>query len=155
MSRIVHGEVQVLKCSSCGASIPNFEFAGDSDIETDGLVSAGICDGLTVVASEATSSEWQELGSGNSRGVLDRLKRQSKLANLQIPLMVRVEGGFTPPAGISFADFRNQYRPPIVVYACTCCAGGEATEFARHSVPDFIALGGDVVVIGDLVLQSR
>lgn len=154
MSRIVHGEVQVLRCSSCGASIPRFQFSGDSDRDTDGLISAAACGGMKVVVAEATSSEWRSIGAGDSREALDRLRRESGLDDLQMPMMIRVEGGVTPPAGTSFAEFRKQYQPPIIVYRCPCCAVGEATETASHTLPDFADLGGQLAVIGDLVLHS-
>jgi hypothetical protein len=72
-----------------------------------------------------------------------------------MPMMIRTENGFTPPRGTSYAEFSKLYRPPILVYSCPCCDNGEATEIANYSVSDFIDLGGQVMVIGDLMLSSN
>lgn len=131
-----------------------FQFAGDTDQDTDGLISASCCRNPKVVVAEAIGLEWNLLGAGDAQPALDRLGRESGLTDLRMPMMIRTENGFTPPRGTSYAEFSKLYKPPILVYSCPCCDNGEAIEIANYSVPDFIDHGGQVLVIGDLMLSS-
>lgn len=149
MTRYVEGDIDVLGCKACGATIAVFKFAGDSDTATEGLLSAGTADGRTIVIGESTSMEWKTFGAGGERIAADRFQEESGVGDLHIPLLKRWEGGVTP-VGVTFDVFRKMYRPPDAIYACGACDEGEAAVMEKHAPKDFVAAGGRIVLLGSL-----
>jgi len=153
-TRQVLGTIKILECSLCKATLPIAAFEGEADTDTIGLFSASQCDGFEVAVADATPAEWSDLAIGNVRDLLARIGAEVGSDNLKIPTVLRVESGDETVAGTSFAEFRNAYRPPTIVYSCPCCHEGEAIEVEEFTVEGFKQIGGSILPVDGLSFES-
>lgn len=144
-SKVVHGSVAIVTCRSCRASLPLFEFEMESDTGAVGLCSAGRCNSLDIVIAETTLDEWKAMQSGELSTLPLRL---SGFPDFHVLHIKRIEQSPDPQAGISFYEFRNIYKPPVIVYACPCCTDGEAVKTQEVTIPEFEKRGGHIVAVG-------
>jgi hypothetical protein len=152
--RKVFGTIKMLECTSCEVTLPVAAFEGEADTDTIGLCSAGKCNGLEVAIAEATPTEWSSLAAGSVSHLQDRIGAELGRDDLRVATVLRVEQGNEIPAGTSFAAFREAYRPPLLVYSCPCCGEGEAKEIEEFTVDAFIALGGGILSVGALEIET-
>ena len=148
--RVIRGSVAIVICRTCRASFPFFEFEVESDTGAVGLCSAAQCNGSDIVIAETTLDEWKAMQSGGMSTLPSRINGFHDFHVLHVK---RVENSQNPPAGASFSEFRRLYTPPVVVYACPCCAGGEAVKDREMTVPEFESMGGRIVALGGLVVE--
>lgn len=149
-SKVVRGSVAIVTCQACQASLPLFEFEVESDTGAVGLCSATRCNGSDIVIAETTLEEWKAMQSGELSTLPLRLSGFSDFHVLHIK---RIEKSPAPPAGISFAEFRSLYKPPVVVYACPCCTDGEAIKTREVTTSEFEGMGGRIVALGSLIIE--
>ena len=119
---IVEGWIEMLHCAGCGATQPNWIFSADTDMATSGLVSAGDQRGSRLVLSMSP-------GAGNSK-------------ELRIAKFKRAESNLPDAAGLSFAEFRQQFVPSSLVFTCPWCEEGEMTSKRSLTSREFLAEGG-------------
>ncbi len=134
--------------------MPRFEFECETDTGAVGLFSAAKCNGLDVVIGEVTLEEWTEMQSGRLLHVPARLSSALDIGNLHVLHIRRIRQGALPPAGIPFAEYRKLYKPPVVIFSCPCCNGGEAIEVQELSISEFESIGGRVIALGKLAAAS-
>lgn len=150
--QFVRGSVKIVTCRTCHSSMPRFEFESETDTGTVGLSSAARCNSADLVLAETTLDEWRGIQSGDISGLLSRLRDLSGMKDLCVLWIRRIEQSAQPPTGIPFSEFRKLYRPPVVIYACPCCADGDAIETQEMLISEFEARGGRIVALGNLVL---
>ena len=153
-SRAIHGSVKIVTCRACQSSVPLFELEAESDTDTVGLCSAARCNSLDLVLSETALEEWQAAQSGEVPSLLSRLSDLSGVKDLHILRIKRVEQSPDLPAGVPFSQFKKLYKPPVVIYACPCCLDGEASETREVLLSEFEEMGGRIVALGNLVVES-
>jgi hypothetical protein len=153
-SRAIHGSVRIVTCRACQSNVPLFELEAESDTDTVGLCSAARCNSLDLVLSETTLEEWKAAQSREVPSLLSRLSDLSGVKDLHILRIKRVEQNPKPPAGVPFSEFKKLYKPPVVIYACPCCVDGEATETREVPISEFEEMGGRIVALGNLVVES-
>lgn len=153
-NRTVGGSVKILACRNCKSILPLFEFETEADTDSMGLFSAAQCNGLVIVIAEATLEEWSTIQSGELSILPPRLACPAELKGFHILSIKRIERGYAPPSGISFLEFKKLYRAPVVVYACPCCAVGDALETQELTVNEFESRGGRIIALGSLVVSS-
>jgi hypothetical protein len=73
---------------------------------------------------------------------------------LHVLRIKRIEQNSKPPAGVPFSEFKKLYKSPTVIYVCPCCAGGDATETQEVTVSKFEGMGGRIIALGNLVIES-
>lgn len=149
---VVRGFIKIITCQTCKSNAPLFAFDSETDNDTVGLCSAALCNSLDVVIAETTLDEWTKMESGELLHLPSRLSSISGLKNLHVLHVKRIEQSPGPAAGMSFSEFRKLYKPPVVIYSCPCCDGGDAIESQEFSVSKFEEIGGRVVALGDLVV---
>lgn len=147
--RLVDGTVAKLQCAACGAVFPLFTFTGETDSDTDGLYAATSCATNEVVLADATPSEWNGMGRGDSTSVEKKLAQQLARTDLKIVHLVRVENTISAK-GLSFAEFQKVYKPPVLIYSCACCPNGESRVVEKLTVARFKKSGGKIKLIGSL-----
>lgn len=146
--RLVEGNVVALQCEQCSTTLHHFEFAGDTDMATDGLGSLSSCLGNDVVISEMTAAEWNagELGQkAFSRRASEALRRDLRTVTLST---------IEPQRRFFSLTFASR-KPTILQYACPCCSGGRSREVWRKTVDNFKAEGGQITILGDLSLVAE
>jgi hypothetical protein len=152
--KVVRGTAKIVTCRNCQASLPLFEFDSETDTDSVGLCSAARCNGLDIVIAETTLEEWKAIQSGTLTTLPARVSGSSEMKDFHVLHIKRVEQGSNPPAGIPFSEFRKLYKPPVVIYACPCCRGGEAIETQELTVSEFEKRGGRIIALGGLVVES-
>ena len=130
-------------------------FIGDSDFQTTSLVSAGSDTSLFIVIGEVQSDEWHRESSRTYDTVEHRLRRQLNRNDIYILRMSRVEVPDRAPAGASFAEFRRQYQPPSVIYACPSCPDGDAVKADEFTREEFERSGGTILSVDGIELRSE
>lgn len=153
IQRIVEGSVKLLRCQACGEKICIFSFAGDDDQQSDRLCSASTCGGSEVALAEATVKEWSDLVDSSANALQVRMNRELGRDDLRVARFVRAESLSDAPAGTSFGEFRKNYRPSVLYFACPCCIGGEAVEVLEQSVAEFESGGGRLHFLDGLGLS--
>lgn len=151
--RKISGEVQEVRCNSCGSVFHHFLFSGEDDAETAGLCSASRRNIATLVIAEATPDEWRFFGGDGLLSLEARLASNLNMTDLKVLRLLRVEQSGGAAAGKSFQDFLHAYKPPTLVYACPACNHGEASVIAEYTTGEFQARGGKLVVVGDLSIE--
>jgi hypothetical protein len=131
---IVEGWVEILHCFDCPAVQPIWVFSADTDMATQGLISAGDMNGKVLVLSQDS----ELLGAEKLRHAVFK----------------RVESKIPDAAGLSFAEFRKHYSPPKVIYNCPWCARGEMASAKSMSSKEFITEGGMVECRGDVEIRE-
>jgi hypothetical protein len=150
--RQVEGYIVTLQCAVCGRQFPHFRPAGDADTDTAGVGSLSSCEENTVVVAELSPTESNEFEGGGAKAFEERLAKQLGRADLRSVRLLRVEKTELPAGGPSFQDFRKQYAPPILVYTCVCCLGGESKPIGELTVDEFRRNGGQVLMVAPLAL---
>ena len=112
--RRIEGEVLRLRCRTCSAAFPSFEFCGDTDMVTDGLGAVTSCTGDEIVVAEMLALEWRDQ-SGHLFAQSIRDERQGEFRFVRC---IAHEGGYTPPAGVGYKEFQRTYRAPQPLFAC-------------------------------------
>ncbi|PKP95146.1 MAG: hypothetical protein CVT75_03055 [Alphaproteobacteria bacterium HGW-Alphaproteobacteria-14] len=136
---IVDGTVLLLFCSACGARHPNFQFSGDTDMDMDGLGSAGDRTGARLVLFRALR--------GDVEGAwLDGELRSASLASVT-PLAPSAKG-------LDFASFRKLYRPPELKFHCPWCDAAEMAVSREMTPAEFVDAGGRIDFIGAIELRE-
>ena len=145
----VEGEVQLVLCSACAASFPTFVFSSDTDMTTFVLEAASSVEPAFVALGKLDEDE---LRAGYASGRERFASRMSQLlgAHLFAPSVARWDES-PPSKELTFQQFRQVFRPSEPVYFCPKC-GGEAEVTVTKSPADFLAEGGSLELIGDLVL---
>jgi hypothetical protein len=133
---IVEGAVMLLACPDCGAQNPHFRFGGDTDMVTDGLLSAGDREGSRLALFSAAQAE---VG-------VDGDLRSAKLA--------RVIADGPSAAGLDFQTFRKLYRPPELKFHCPWCDAGEMAVSRDMTPAEFVDAGGLIDCIGAIELRE-
>lgn len=146
--RIVNGAVLRLRCGACAAIFPHFSFSGEEDSDTAGLYSASSCNQDEVVLAEADPSEWKDLAHGEITSIEKKLAQNLARDDLKVVRLLRIEHQSSAAAGSSFADFRKAYKPPVLVYSCICCSGGEARALQEMTMETFRRSGGRILLTG-------
>lgn len=121
---LVQGWIDMLHCDKCGAVQAQWTFSGDTDMATQGLVSAGNRGGKALV-----------IGSGPDPIREDEIRTaQFKRTTSSAP------GG----AGMSLTNFLQEYGPADPIYACPWCESGEMVVSGKVNSRTFVAEGGTI-----------
>lgn len=153
--RVVDASIDILRCTSCGREYPHAEFTGESDTSTAFLGSATSCERNEVVIVEMTHEEYNLYANDIGRQEFER--RLAQLINrtdLHVLKQLRIEKSIPLP-GLSPHEFRKQYVPPVVVYACPCCRGGESIKTVEITPAEFQRRGGRIIVVGPLKVLAN
>jgi hypothetical protein len=151
---LVRGSVKLVTCQACGSDIPLFEFDMETDTDGIGLCSAARCNQMNIVIAETTLEEWKAMKAGELRHLPLRLAKEFQVSDFHVLHIKRIDQQTPAPTGTSFAEFKKNYRRPIVVYDCPCCEAGEGTETEELTVAEFEKSGGRIFPLGNLVLQQ-
>lgn len=147
----VRGSVRILLCDTCGTEFPIFDFEVESDTDAVGLYSAGTCDGGKLLLIDLSLEEWKAAQSGSLSELPSRLSSEVG-QDYRLTHVLRVVQPVLPSAGGSFAEFRQQYKAPTVVYSCPCCGRGEAMTRSEVTPADYVRAGGQIAAVEPLTL---
>ncbi|HEY0915487.1 MAG TPA: hypothetical protein VGE22_11500 [Solimonas sp.] len=136
------GTILRLQCQACGAVFPHFQFSGERETETGGLFSTSSGKADEVFIGEATADEWKDFDRAGATLAERRLAVEQGRDDLRVIRLLRIESALTTGQGMSLADFRKSYRPPVMVYSCACCEGGESRVVGECSLKEFGNAGG-------------
>jgi hypothetical protein len=131
--RRIEGEIEELRCGSCGVQSATFVFTGDTDMTTMDLETATAPETGEVVIGERLGNETREQFA-------ERISRERGAKFATVPL-IRTEDTNEPTS--DFRVFLRAYRPPTPVFGCPKC-GGEARVIRRESPAEYIARGGQI-----------
>ena len=140
----VSGTILRLRCQGCGAVFPHFQFSGERETEAGGLFSASSGQADEVFIAEATADEWKDFDGAGATRAEQRLALAQGRDDLRVIRLLRIESALTTGQGMSFADFKKSYRPPVMVYSCAACEAGESRVVAECSLEEFRSAGGRV-----------
>lgn len=149
----VRGSVRMLRCEKCGADFPIFDYEVESDTDAIGLYSAGTCDGDNLLLIDLGLEEWKAAQAGNLRELPSRFSQMIG-QDYRLTHILRVEQPEMPAAGTNFAEFRQQYQAPTVIYSCACCGKGEAVTRSEISASDYVNSGRKLIATEPLVIVS-
>ena len=149
--RIIEGSVYELLCESCHATVPHFVFSGDTDMATEGLLSAGSNVTKDVAIFEASSDEFLKTGYDLDKAAA-RLPKLFGRNDLHLVRYLMSENEFVPKSG-TFRNFRERYKPPVPVYACPCCVNGQMRPTGIFEPAEFIKAGGRILFSENLTLR--
>lgn len=149
----VRGTVKLLFCEKCGAEFPVFDYELESDTDAVGLYSAGTCGGGSLILIDLDFEEWKAAQAGKLKQLPARFAHLAD-RGFRMTHIVRVEQPDLPAAGGSFAEFRQAYQSPVVIYSCPCCGGGEAVAQSEVSVAEYVNAGREIHAIEPLRLNS-
>ncbi|AXQ28018.1 hypothetical protein D0B54_04730 [Solimonas sp. K1W22B-7] len=149
---VVTGSILRLRCQACGALFPHFQFSGERETEAGGLFSASSGKLDEVFIAEATEPEWKDFDRAGATLAEQRLAQQLGREDLRVIRLLRIESALTGGQGMSFADFKKSYRPPVMVYSCAGCGEGESKLVEEISVEEFQLAGGNVRLADGLVM---
>ena len=136
---IVEGTVLLLACPDCGAQNPHFQFGGDTDMATDGLLSAGDREASRLVLFHALRADMEcAAGYGDLR--------PARLAG--------TIGHGPSAAGLDFQTFRKLYRPPELKFHCPWCAAAQMAVSREMTPAEFVDAGGRIDCIGAIELRE-
>ena len=128
----------MLSCPECGASHPHFQFAGDTDMTTDGLASAGDREGGLLVLFQEKDSTAAIEGRDLRRAEFTRSVDRSPSA-----------------ANLAFADFMKQYQPPMLIFSCAWCEVEGMTVGQEMTAAEFTREGGSIECFGAIKLDTE
>lgn len=148
--RKVEGTILKLRCSICGYLFHHFLFSGDEDVDTIGLCSASSCKNDNLALVEAGPNEWKDFSDSGYRSIERRLTESLDCKDFKVIRALRVDDKQKATAGLSFAEFKKIYTPPVIVYSCPCCDGGESRLVEEIAVDDFQSSGGKIILTGRL-----
>jgi hypothetical protein len=149
MKRNIEGVIVQMKCRSCGAEFPRFEFAGEDDTETVGLCSASACGEQGLVVIEATATEWAALQGGNKQELEARIARETQQAGYRVASLLGIEEQRQSGFEKSFQEFRKTYQRPELLFSCSCC-NGASVGLRQVTVDQFVQEGGKLILLGEL-----
>lgn len=152
-TRTVKGTILRLQCQACSAVFPHFQFSGERETETGGLFSASSGKADEVFIAEATADEWKDFDRAGATLAERRLALEKGRDDLRVIRLLRIESALTTGQGMSLADFRKSYRPPVMIYSCACCEGGESRVVGECSRREFEQAGGCIGLSDGLALQ--
>ena len=101
------GEINIIKCDSCGEEFPDFIFVADTDMVTYGCLS------LTNKNKEIALTL-----AGEAESIKDVEERIGQGFHV---LEVEYEDRTPSTKGQSFQDFLKTYKPPLPIYHCIYC----------------------------------
>lgn len=151
--RLISGSVLKLRCRGCGSVFSLFQFDGENDLETLGLVSVSTCIENEIIIVEALQDEWNSLDNFGASMLETRIAHEFNLRNARVIRLLRSEATSLPAAGTSFETFRRSYVPPVLVFSCPCCEAGESSVIEDMTLSNFEAAGGKIFLTGRLVLS--
>ncbi len=139
---------------STGRKFPILVFSGDVDYATSGWHSFTIIAQLEVVAVHSSSHFGPLLlqhESEREAAVNSELNR----SDLRTTELRRVEEQGRPPSGLSFQDFKQQYKEPSCFYRdiLDMSTTAEAKEVRRQSLIDFTSQGGIITTPVEIGIQ--
>ncbi|MDM4769254.1 hypothetical protein [Solimonas sp. SE-A11] len=138
----VSGTILRLRCQGCGAVFPHFQFSGERETESGGLFSASSGQADEVFIAEAMADEWKDFDGAGATRAEQRLALELGRGDLRVIRLLRIESALTAGQGMSFADFKKSYRPPVMVYSCAACEAGRSRVVGECSLDDFANAGG-------------
>ncbi len=147
----VCGSVRILLCDTCGTEFPIFDFEVESDTDAVGLYSAGTCDGERLLLVDLSLKEWKAAQDGSLSELPSRFYSVVD-QGYRLTHVLRVVQPVLPSADSSFAEFRQQYKAPTVVYSCPCCERGEAVTRSEVTPADYVRAGGQIEALEPLTL---
>jgi len=154
IKRKIHGTVVKLQCSSCGRTFSHFLFSAEGDADSAGLHSLSSCKKNEIVLGEMESNEWNNLDSGGILVFEARLSKHLGRDDLRATHLLRVGKKNGTATGVNFRDFMKTYQPPIQVFSCIFCAGGESKSTEETTIKEFLSTGGCISEVGQLDLQD-
>ena len=143
--------MSILRCRKCRGLTPYLTFSGDTDMVTDGLaqLSSNVANEVVVAALKPSEfSDWSGLE------LQDRINRQLGRDDLRYVRLIRAEAAPIKP-GTSLKKFRNEWAPPVVVFSCPKCEGGEATEWRKDTPSAFKNGAGKLTVLAEIEIRDR
>jgi hypothetical protein len=141
---VQHPETTIVWLRDDDGFFPYALFSGDTDMATDGWVAFTSRAGNEVVLAYLTASELSSGDSGLAEA-LNRIHLELRRDDL-FYTRVRFEREGPSGKGLSFAEFRQVYRPMRALY--TARSGiGEAVRIREESLANFVASGGHVTVV--------
>lgn len=152
LPRIVQGTILRLRCDSCGSIFPHFLFSGEGDADTVGLCSASSCRENEVAITEVDSYEWRNFDHAGRASIEKKLATQFARCDFRVVRLLRVGREEHSAVGLGFSDFQKAYKPPVLIYACVCCATGESRAIQEITIGDFNLAGGRIFLAGRLAL---
>lgn len=126
---IVQGIVAMLACPECGANHPHFVFAGDTDMATDGLRTAGDREGRCLALFAGADTQASDIFAGVDL-------RSAELASIVEQTEHRV--------GESFQSFRQRYVAARLTYRCPWCGSDAAASTQSLTPAEFESGGGKI-----------
>lgn len=152
MTRKIDGYVLKLKCSRCNHEFPHVVFSGDTDMVTMGLSSLTAPAANEVIIGELNGAEYKLGFDGGLLAFEQRISEVLHRPDLRTVRLIRSEAE-QPPKGTSFQAFRQQYKPPRIIYSCAACMVGEATEVDKLDWRRFENAGGQITLLDGLELM--
>jgi hypothetical protein len=127
------GEITIVQCKKCKESFPVFTFVADTDMVTIGCTSLsakGDKIALTMQQPNETDSSIEaRVGSGYKM------------------VQVRYVGNSPSQKGMSFQDFRKNYKPATPIYSCINCYS-DTEALKTETKEQFLTYGTIEVVNG-------
>jgi hypothetical protein len=115
----IEASVSVLRCEE-GHTTRYLIFHGETDMVTAGLASLSSVSKDEIVVSELEPTEFTD-----ETGLAFQLRTNQSLGrhDLRFVRLRRVESNVSP-GKVSFQDFRKEYSPPDLIFACSQCGFG-------------------------------
>ena len=129
----------LLACAQCGASHPHFQFRGDTDMATDGLLSAGDREGKSLAL-------FTQVQAGPRPQSGDKDTRSASL--------IGVARQGPPAVGQDFQTFLKNHKPAEVTFRCHWCDAEEMTVLQEMEPDAFEAAGGIITCTGEIELRK-
>jgi hypothetical protein len=145
----IYDTILWLKSESTGKQFPVVLFSADTDMATAGWVALTSVEKHEVVVTELTVEEYRATTNGSS-GYLQVEKRINAAlgrADLKCPWYVRAEESGPSGKTLSFQEFREVYRPPVIYYRDIFQPDAVAREVSRVSLSHFEQTGGKLIVV--------
>ena len=135
-----------LESKATGKRFPIALFSGDTDMLTWGWVSLTSITGQEIVVAQLTAGESNAEEPLRYQQLQSRINAALHRNDLRAVWLVCTQERNTPPAGISFQEFRMVYQPPRFFYRDIYKEDSLAEQVAEVPCHAFESGGGRVLI---------
>jgi len=152
----IEGQIRQIKTSTISEVFYDFEFLGESDESTIGLVCLTRCEQPNVlVVTEMNKNELSipdyKIGM---KVLIERTAKETGYKDLVFPTIIRYEQKQND-SNKGFQEYLKTYQKPIAVYKSIFNDSQEATQVNNMTIHEFTKAGGRIELLGHLSMYQQ
>ena len=147
----IEGQIRQIETPTTSEVFYDFEFLGESDESTFGLVCLTRTEHpTTLIITEMNKNELSFPDPNNGlKKLIERIAKETGYKNLIFPSIIRYEQKQNDTNKGS-QDFLKTYQKPVTIYENIFNDSKEAIQVSSMTIDEFTNAGGEIELFGDL-----